>query len=312
MVYDYEKFKGTTHWREDAFSDNLEHGLLAWLRWSMLNVGGFENVSAASEDGLYGGNMATLKVADDPNYTLGQVWESQRSDWVWETGVSPTLQPVQPSGVYIDDEFFDDTEVDFSVDYTRGRIIFDTKLSTKSEVKTDYSYRIPTIGLAKEPVFQELMYQSLDAYKDNAGDMNRFAQARRTMPTIGIEIAGRKKYKPFQLGGGQWVYQDIILYVIAENSNDRNKLVNILCNQNDKVIYLIDKAKLKTDGVYPYDLDIGGSPVASPLQYPDLVSQYDWSRVRLIEASGEGFQSTTDWLWRGNVKITCEAIFTNI
>jgi hypothetical protein len=325
-LQDYEKFKGVTDWRKDGFNDNLQYGLMAWMNWSFLQVGGFENVLSSQASGLYGGHPAILRPVTDPNFTNGQVWEGIRSNWVWETGISYSVQPRGCSGVYIDGSFKPTaTEVgtyEHYVDFPRGRVVFTDAISTSANVRADYAFRIPTVARSKEAWLQELLYGSLDVHRTDflvsgSGSHNQLSEARRQMPAIGVELSQRRGYKPYQLGGGQHVYQDVLFYILAENKDERDKLLDIICNQNDKVIELPDKGLMKQNVQFPVDIDVKGQPVSSPMQYPSIVAAtgdggFRWARVMLQNAQSQVIQTTNNWLYRGTVRLTCEAIFENL
>lgn len=322
----YENFKGVTNWRDDGYSDNLSYGLRAWIRWALLRTGGFENVLMSQASGLYGGHPAILRPVVDPNFDNGQVWEGIRSDWVWETGVYYTVEPRACSGVYVDGSFKDtDTEVGtyaHYIDYPRGRVVFDSAIDTDSNVRCDYSFRIPTVDYSKTKEMQEILYGSLNVHRDDfyhagSGSHSRLAQTRRTLPTIGIELVERRGYSPFQIGGGQVVYQDVMFYVLATYQDERDKLLNLLGNQNNKVIWIPNIKLMKENAQFPVDIDIYGKPVSNPVQYPTLIAAtgdggFRWAKVALTNASIQSTQQINNWLYRGAVRMTCEAIFQNI
>jgi len=322
----YRRFKGVTDWRADGYNDNLQYGLLAWANWSMLQIGGFENVLKSQASGLYGGHPAILRPVTDPNFTSGQVWESIRSNWVWETGVSYAVQPQLCTGVYVGGSFKPTaTEVgayEHYIDFPRGRVVFTNSVATTSNVRCDYAFRIPTLSFSKEPWLQELLYGSLKVSRSDflvagSGSHNQLAEARRQMPTVGLELSQRQGYHPYQLGGGQFVFQDVLLYVLAESKDERDKLLNILSNQNDKVIWLPDRNLMKESVQFPVDIDVQGRPVSSPMQYPDIVAAtgdggFRWTSCMLRNAQSQVMQTTNNWLHRGVVRLTCEAIFENI
>lgn len=320
---DYQQFKGVTDWLEDSYSDNLRYGLLDWLNWSFLNIGAFQNVSASQASGLYGGHPSILRPVKDPNYSDGQIWEGIRSDWVWETGLNYNITPRQCSGVYVNDTFYDTDSTtgnyEHYVDFPRGRIVFTSAISTSSTVKSDFAFRTVTCDVAEKPYIQELLYGSLniersDFYIAASGSHNQLAQARRQMPTVGLSLINRRAYRPYQLGGGQYADQDVLFYILAENQSERDKIVNILSNQSDKTIWLPDRKQIKEDGNYPYDIDVYGKPISSPIQYPQLTDNvdYQWCKIKLHHVSSQHLQSFPNWLYRGTVQMTCEAIFENI
>lgn len=317
----YEQFDAVTHWRKDALSDNVGYGVSSWLKWAFLQVGGFENVQYSQASGLYGGHPAILRPVSDPNFNDGQVWESMSSDWVWETGIPYDTQPIQYSGVYIDGHFKepDDVVSNHYVDYPRGRIVFDSAINTSSDVRCSYSFRMPTVAPAKESWMQELLYGSLDVYRSDfnvfgSGSHNQLSESRRQMPTIGVEVSDRQRSTPYQLGGGQYVYQDVIFYILTEREEYRDRIFNILNNQNDKVIYLPHVSAMKDSGNFPPDIDVTGQKVDNILQYPEIVGEdgFRWSRVKFINTHGQKMRTINDWLYRAEVRTTCEIIIENI
>jgi hypothetical protein len=322
----YETFKGVTDWRRDGFNDNLRYGMLSWCRWALLQIGGFENVLKSQASGIYGGHPAILRGVTDPNFEQGRVWEGIRSDWVWETGISYGVQPRQCSGVYVDGAFKPTaTEVgayEHYIDYPRGRVVFASAIPTTSDVRCDYAFRIPTAAYSKMPWMQELLYGSLNVHRSDfmaagSGSHNQLAEARRQMPTIGLELSQRRGYHPYQLGGGQFVYQDVLLHVLAESQGERDKLVNVLSNQNDRVIVLPDRGLMKEGATFPVDIDVKGRPISNPMQYPSIVAPtgdggFKWAQVMLRDAQSQVIQTSNDWLYRGVVRLTCEAIFENV
>jgi len=73
---------------------------------------------------------------------------------------------------------------------------------------------------------------------------------------------------------------------LAENKNDRNKLLDIIRLQQDLTIQLYNTNRVAQDDAYP--LDYNGSLKNAPLMYPDLIGQYNWRKcfiknVNLIE-----------------------------
>lgn len=312
---------GVTNWLEEGYSQNLYQGIIDWLKYSFLQVGGFQNVIISQPSGIYGGHPAILRGVKDPNFTNGQVWEASRSDWIWETGVSYSgMSPVKSSGVYVGNTYYptSSTTGTYShfINYPLGRVIFNNPISTGSIVKAQYSYRTIGIVKSKEPWFTELFYNShkinYTDYMSATGSYAQLGQARRQMPVIGVELVNRHDYSPYQLGGGQWVRQDVLLTVLAENEFERNQLVDILSNQSDRSIGIPDYGAIKKSGVYPIDLDYRGSPVSNPMEYEEIMEDFGWTTIRLANVYAQHLQNTTTWLYKGSVRWTCEGIFEKV
>jgi hypothetical protein len=321
----YERFNAITDWRKDNYNQNLLYGVLEWARWSMLQIGGFVNVTASQVDGVYGGNMSQLRPVVTPNYTNGRVWESIRGDWVWESGVEYSTIPVRHSGVYVNSVFYNSNTVGtyaHHADYPLGRIVFDSAISTSATVKTDYAHRTPTIVTSDTPWFDELMYGSFDVHRDDwliaaSGSHSQLAQARRNMPCVGLELVDRIGFAPYQLGGGQYIFQGLLYYIFAENKTDRNQLVDLFTQQNDITIWIPDRGLMKESGNFPYNIDYEGKLIDSPIQYPQLIAPtgddgFRWATVSFSDTSSQMMETVNSWLYRAVVKTNCTTIFENI
>jgi hypothetical protein len=107
--------------------------------------------------------------------------------------------------------------------------------------------------------------------------------------------------------GGLILEQDIIFYILAENKNDRNKLLDILRLQQDSVIYLFDTNKLASDNKFP--LDHNGSLINNPLYYPDIIDQYKYRKCWFKNVSLTELTSNHPNLHSGAARVTAEIIF---
>ena len=81
----YSVFNGIEQLAENTLINELEENMKAFLDWGFLNIGGYVNVNIPTS-GLYGGTFHELKTTDTPGYKVGQVWQSAKKDWVWESG----------------------------------------------------------------------------------------------------------------------------------------------------------------------------------------------------------------------------------
>ena len=319
-------FKGLTNVNYDQFNENLQWGLVSWLKWASLNIGAYQNIQRGQASGILGGDYARLRPVKDPRYTDGQIWEGFQGSWVWESGVSFSPEPIVASGVNVDGVFYPtpstDTDYEHYIDYPNGRIVFTNTVSTSSTVEANFSYRTTSIVPASKPFFQELMFRSHKIERDDylqfgSGMWGQLGEVRRSLPAIGVEIISRRSYRPYQLGGGQWVDQDVALYVMAENQFDKNQWVDILSMQNNKALYLVNKKILKESGNYPYDLDYRGVPIDDPIQYPLLTQPtgdngYRWTKGWISNMEGESMDPIKGWLYRGVVSFTTTIILPAI
>ena len=104
------------------------------------------------------------------------------------------------------------------------------------------------------------------------GNWSQLSETRRHLPVVAVEIVPRRTFSGYQLGGGQWIYQDVLFHILAENSLDRNQLVDLVSLQNDKTIWIPHYGLIQESSKFPLSLDFRGSPRPSAIMYPDLVA----------------------------------------
>ena len=268
-------------------SDNLEANLMYWLNYNLLNTGAFFNIYL-STSGSYGGVVepARLRLSNDRQYTSGRVWESFRKQWVWQSGIDCEVQPIQISGVYVNNVFRPASGVGphaFEVDYPNGRIIFDTAISTSSTVKVEYSCNYYQIYNADSPSWLELQRNSFrvddSAFLQSAsGFWAKPAQKRIQMPAIVIQSTPIMEKTPYQLGNFDHYHnQDFRFYVLTESNKDLKWMIDLITGQNEELHNCFDVNKLWLSGVYPLDMETGSLNNAT-FNYPTLVSNFSWQR----------------------------------
>lgn len=324
-INDHVKLKGVTNIGGDLLNKQLKYGLSEYFKWSLLNIGAFQNISLGQQN-VRSGDLSRLRLAKDPSYADGRVWEGYRSDWVWETGVSSTYvneQPIQISGVYIGGVFYPSNTTGAQahiVDYPNGRIIFDTAIATNSVVKAEFSHRTVNVLNADVPWFRELMFDSdaVDRYdflRSGSGNWSQHPLNRYQLPAVGIEIVPRRRSTGYQLGGGQVVHQDVMFHIISANADDRDQLVDIFAYQKYKTIFLPDKNRLKLDRAMP--LDYRGMKVTNPKTYPQIVAPtgvggYRWNKLYFADVHSQEMGQINPKLFGAIVRATTEVILHSI
>lgn len=323
-VPDYVKLKGFTNIGDTLLLTELENNLREFLDFGLLNKGGWFDVEIPTS-GEYGGDFSVLRLAEDESYTPGQVWESARKDWVWQSGVEfideddIEHEPIQVSGVYIDGVFktFDDADYPHHINFPLGRVVFDEAIPTDSVVQAEYSYKYIQVYKANDvPWFQELQYNSFrvdDSHfqEYENGSWSIGGQHRIQMPCIILEAVPRGSSRGYELGSNTLIVsQDVLLHILAESKEDRNKLVSCLMLQNDKAIKLFDSNAIANDEAFP--LDYRGMLVDNPKMYPELVDTYTFHVCRLVSTTVSEIQSLTPKLHEGTVRMTLEVILADI
>ena len=320
--------KGFKNIKEATTNNAIQDNLIEYFDYGLLDKGNYYNVTLGMTS-PNGSDYSRLRPASDDYYPSGQVWEGFRSNWVWQSGLAPSgmdspivgNDPLNPgiSGVYVDGQFEPTSGVgDYShhIDYFNGRVIFDSPIPTGSVVQAEYSYKYINVVYANNvPWMRQIQVETqepdIDFLNLDTGKAVIPPEARLQLPAIAIEIVPQRVMRGYQLGGGQWVYTDVLFHCIAEDEYTRNKLVDIVSLQNDKQIYVFDMNAINEDNAYP--LDHRGMPVANALTYPDLVKQYSGGAcVRIIKTVVEGMTMPQADLFGGTVRTTVEAIKLDI
>ncbi len=307
---------GNQHWLEDNSSDNLLYSVVDFYKWSFINqLGAYQNVTKdPATSGVFGGNRAKLSYVNEPRATRATVWQGFRNDWVWETGVGFTPPPTSVN-VYLNGNVQPGSG--YYVDYPRGRVVFSVPIPTGSTVEANFAHRTVGFVPAETPWFREVMFGSYDISRDDflngtaGGKWNQLGENRLQLPFVGVEVAGTRALRPYQLGGGQWQYKIVKYYVYAESAAERDNIRDILVNQNDKVIWLYDRTRLKEDSQWPFTLDYRGMTVSGFWTYPSMVAPYHdfrYLKAKFRDTTAENLDTKNGWLYGACVHTVAEMI----
>jgi len=308
------QLSGFQNSQDATLSNILLQNFISFYDWGFLDKGGYYNVNIPSS-GMYGGDKHKLKPLNDPNYSTGQVWQAFRTNWMWESGVS-IGSPVSISGVYVNGVFRGTGNITqpYYINYPQGQVVFNSPVATSANVQIEYSYKwlnvIPAKGV---PWFREIQQGAnrLDTQftQSNKGEWAQLGQTRVQLPALAIEVVPAKKFKPFQLGGGQWVHNDIIFYVITENHWECSNIMDQVAFQNDRVIYLYDPNKIAESGVFPFNYrnELTASALPSGM-YPSLVENFRYRDCYIFDSSAQGITELSPDLYIGTVKCTTELV----
>ncbi|MHC4911416.1 MAG: hypothetical protein ACYTE5_00210 [Planctomycetota bacterium] len=318
------KFVKVNHVGENSLINQMESSLKTYLDWGLLSIGGWTNIETPTS-GAFGGDFSTLRAVSDPAYTDGQVWESARKDWVWETGMDysgvlsngdPTgVEPIAITGVSVGGTTYGTGDATYAhhYNYPLGRVIFDTAVSTTSAVKLDYSYRnVQTYIADQAPWWDEIQQNSLrvdDSTFDQIGSGNWgiLSNHRVQLPAVVVEAVPRRTFTPYQLGDvSQFVYQDVLFHIIADTRWWRNNLVDIVSLQKDTTIMMYNNNTVAQSGAYP--LDYRGMLVDSSKSYPCLADEYPFKTMRFFNVIVTEMQTLNSRLYQGTVRVTFELV----
>jgi hypothetical protein len=320
-VPDYLKLKGIKDIKESTLNNEIQDGIIEYFDWALLGVGNYYNVTYA-EQSPYDQDYSKLRLSSDPNYSEGQVWEGFRSNWVWQSGIDYSPAPLVSSdntnpgvsGIYVDGVFHaNDSTGTYAhhIDHYNGKVIFDSAIPTGSVVQAEFSYKWINVVYANDvPWLREVQTDSMEPtssfYEKDKGDWNIPPEARLQLPAVAVEIVPMRSFKGFRLGGGQWIYTDVIFHCIAEDEMTRNKLVDIISLQSNKTIFLINSNSVSASGDYP--IDYRGVPVSGALRYPDLLNKHVGLRLRFTDTTVENMTSVASDIYGGIVRFKTELI----
>jgi hypothetical protein len=280
-------FKSASHYGKVTISTQLKDNMVAFFNWGFLEIGAFTNVVIPNTTIRGGTPLYRLRPVVDRNFTNGRVWESAKTNWVYESGLSYGVQPIYVSGVYVDGNF---KAINSSgtyahvVDYPNGRIIFSNPIPTGSVVTCEYSYKRIKVTDIDDPLFRTAQDRVFYGVNDtnlmaNSGEWARPAYSRVQLPMVAVEMTANIDASPKQIGGGQFRYQTVAFHIMAETAEERNKIGDIITSEKERTLLLFDVNRIMTNNAAPL--------TASGSLNPNGVNNY--RNMLLPQASG-GFQ----------------------
>jgi len=229
-----------------------------------------------------------------------------------------TISPILIDGIYINNTFYDlntTGQYAYKVDYINSRIIFNNPISLSSNVEMEYSYRwIQIYNYDNAQWWRQLQYQT-DANSEhfnqlNKGDFSILSNNRVQLPAIIVETVARGLSRPWELGNKSLIMkQELILHIVSETMADRNKIIDIVRLQQDKIIRMYDTNLVVKYGIQPFLID--GTLNPNRLKYDNLVKcgLYYWKSARLIDIFATEVESFSPFFTESNLKLTAEIIF---
>ncbi len=312
----YTSLNGISLIGDTSFNDQLVTNVVEFFSWGLLGAGNFFTVSRPGSSGAYGGSQYRMRLAEDPNYTKGRVWETFRSNWVWESGVGAPVQPTPISGVYVNGTFYGPATTgsfSYSLNYPLGRVTFNNPVAASSAVELNYSFKFINVYEAVSPWFKEIQFNSFRLDDEHfrqygSGIWSTMAQNRIQLPAFVVEAVPQRTWMGKQMGGGSYMYQDLRFHLYAESPEDRDRMIDIISFQKEKTLILFDKDKVVQAQLWP--LNYYGSIAPSALCYPDILSrealQLNRNHCRFMEVSCYEMESMAPGLYQAVVRATME------
>ena len=300
--------------QDPTLSNVLLDNFIYFYDWGFLDSGSYYNINIP-QSGIYGGDRHKLRSAQDPNYTDGQIWEAYRKNWVWESGISATTsQPISISGVFVDSVFYATGNVTkpYYIDYINGKVVFDDPQSVTSNVQLEYSHKwvevVPAEGI---PFFREIQQGSLrneaNFQVSNSGGWAQLGQTRIQLPAIAIEVIPPRSLEGYQLGGGQWVNNELLFYVITENHWECANIVDSIIYQNDRTIHLFNPTAVAISGVFPFNYrnELNENAIPSGL-YPNMIDDFYYNRCHIYDSRADGINQVSPDLYIGTARCSTQ------
>jgi hypothetical protein len=310
----HTKLASISNAQDATISNILLDNFVNFYDWGFLDAGSFYSIGIP-QSGLYGGDRHILRPVSDPNYSTGKVWEGYRQNWVWESGIDGTTQqPITISGVFIDDTFYatGNVEQSYYIDYPNGRVVFDSGVSVTSEVKLEYSHKwvqvVPAEGIPWFRQIQQRSFRNESNFQVSAsGGWAQLGQTRVQLPALAIEVVPPVSMQGYQLGGGQWVNNDVIFHVITENHWECKNIVDTITYQNDRTIHLFDPTQVGMSGASPFNYrnELRENAIPSGL-YPNLIENFFWRRCWINNSRAQGVVQVSPDLYIGSSRCSTQ------
>ena len=288
-------------------TDQLRSNMVMFIDWALLSQGYFMNVNLNTVY-PYGGRPAKLRPSDDNRYPSGVAWDGAKLNWCWEQGVEFTSQPINISGIYVNNNFLT-LNNGYSVNYPLGRIIFNNPIPINSTVQIEYSYKYYNTYPSTAEWFRQLTEgtwriddSQFSSY--GSGIWSIFPDSRVQLPAIAVEISPTTKYSPYGLGGGQWITKDVLFHCFAETAFDRDNFIDIISYQKWKKAFIVDKNTISKSGAFP--LNVYGNVINPSSIYPFLVSNYVWTDYYIEDVSVQRTDNNPQSVYYGVCRWSCK------
>lgn len=318
-------FTRVSNFGDDTVTEIVSSNLVSFLDWGFINIGAYRNVTNGVVDAA-GIDYSVLKHIDVEDEISGTVWQAQRMNWVWESGLEVGT-PNAITGVTVNGTFYATNTVgDYAhhYDYVNGNVVFDSAISLSSTVTVNYSYKIVKVQTVDEEslfarIQTETQGQSTNFNSDGKDAYGNYGTSRKQLPWVGVELPTREFVSGVGLGNTQGHNQiSVIFHVMSENKSNIIKISDIIKNQDRRRIYIYDSNLIAADDAYP--LDYRNMLKTGAKMYPELIdtaanngyrmTSYLGSTMRFIDiGSNQPTQRLGRKLFYKPVRMGIEVIF---
>lgn len=270
---DISELDGFDNFESSTISDILTKNFVYFFDWGFASSGAYTNVNIPGT-GFYGTDKSRMQLHSDPNYANGRVWQTQRQNWVWESGLSRGT-PVPVTGVFVNNNF---VSSGYKIKPKEGQVVFDSPISPTSNVRISHSTkRVNVLPIDSVPWLKNIQRRSFESSSSfgGSGEFAMLGQTRVQLPAITVDVIPPKDYIPYQLGGGKEHLNDVIFHVVAESSSECKELLDKICFQSGRTIKLFNPSTAAVSGVRVFDGNGFLSNSANPSgTYPNLVNNF--------------------------------------
>ena len=299
-------FKGDPNFSDITISESLPRSALLWMDWCFINAGAFYNIHVPSS-GNYGGDFSKLRPVSDPRTTNGRVWETYKSNLVWESGMkNPNINI---SGVYVNNTLISSG---YTINYPLGLVKFDSAISTNSTVQMEFSAKhIKFIDANELPIFRQIQSNSYrvenPTYLSSSGDYAALAESRLQFPIVAIQTSNVTS-TAYELGNYNLQGSVTILaHVLAETDLDVKRISDIIHNQKSTQFHLVDENSLAASG--KIILDYNGNKTNTTMTYPEIINRFPSKECFIVDSFLEPIQTVAPDLYKRTVRLKTEIIF---
>ena len=243
----------------------------------LLDAGSYENIEVNEEDFQANSLAQLFPIPKDDEFPSGndseaRVWQSPLKNWVYESGSqqpSGMVSPIIASGVFVNGVFFNRTDApnQHFIDYSTGRIVFDTAIDKNEDIRAEFSYKIVRV---KFPDKEDEIFTGR-VFVQNPDIQSTFITASgflQELPMVLIDY-DETDFAGLQLGGGRIAMPRVIFHVIANDDYTKDDIMDIIATKDRSVFNLIDWSKLEQPIGFNGDFISGGSPFSLKLLQAD-------------------------------------------
>lgn len=274
--------EGINFFGEYSLDDILCHNLINYMQHGLLELGAYYNIGTGTVnyDGYNLSRLRPVNINGTPNY---KVWGGASANWVWEQGINLKFasgnQPVNISGIYVNSTFYPTgstiTGTGYYIDYSRGRAVFSSPLSSGTIVSVPHSDRGVHVYSSDSNEFREVNW---DWRQSPTGYMINNYNHQAYLPMISVGLLGYRTVRGVGLGTrGKVTLAEFEFTILASTPGEYKKLIDICYMLETKSVPIYDINRTSKP------LNDKGQLVASGLTWPYLSNNYRMGEGRFRE-----------------------------